>query len=184
MKQGSKTAEEIVNEHRILMAQARLNNSALAVQMFRRTLNPSLAMKILTDITKANTLENETTTTAAVAARNVAATPAIPAMTTINRYGWYAKAIQYDQIYREARTAQKEDHGGNSKFDKFQQNVQREKEHPWRNPAPAPTRYQDLNAMDVAAMELNVNAMSKAKKAYLMKKGAFVGVLQAIIRIH
>ena len=98
MKQGSKTAEEVVNEHRILMARAKLNDSTLAVRMFRRALNPSLAMKILTDPAKSNTLENQTTTTAAVPA--VGNTPAVPATTTVNAYGWYAKAIQYDQIYR------------------------------------------------------------------------------------
>ena len=143
IKQGSKTAEELVNEHRILMARARLNDSTLAVRMFRRALNPSLAMKILTDTTKANTLENEVTITPAVAAvtaaGNIAAIPAVPATITIDKYGWYAKAIAYDQIYREARAAQKEDHGGNSKFNKFRQNVQKGKERSWHNPAPAPT---------------------------------------------
>ena len=133
-------------------------------------------MKILTDTTKADTLENDVTVTPAVAAvaaaGNVAAIPAVPAITTINKYGWYAKAIAYDQIYREARAAQKEDHGGNSKFDKFRQNVQKGKECSWRNPTSTPTRYRDPNAMDVNAMELNVNAISEAKKAYLMKKGA------------
>jgi hypothetical protein len=106
LKQGSKTAEEIVNEHRVLMAQAKLSDSTLAVRMFRRSLNPSLAMKILTDTDKSNTLENDTTTTPGVAAvaatQNTLAIPAIPAVTTINKYGWYSKAIQYNQIYREA----------------------------------------------------------------------------------
>jgi hypothetical protein len=35
LKQGSKTAEEIVNEHRVLMARAKLSDSTLAVRMFR-----------------------------------------------------------------------------------------------------------------------------------------------------
>jgi len=115
MKQGSKTAEEIVNEHRILMARAKIGDSALAVRMFRRALNPSLAMKILTDTTKCNTLENDITVTAAVAANAQTGAAAIPATTTINQHGWYAKAIQYDQIYREARATQREDYGGNFK---------------------------------------------------------------------
>jgi hypothetical protein len=41
MKQGSKTAEEVVNEHRILMARAKLNDSTLQYECSR--LNPSLA---------------------------------------------------------------------------------------------------------------------------------------------
>jgi hypothetical protein len=65
--------------------------------MFRRTLNPSLAMKILTDPMKGNTLENQITVTPAVAMAGQ--TPVIPAPITIDKYGWYAKAIQYDQIY-------------------------------------------------------------------------------------
>jgi hypothetical protein len=35
LKQGSKTAEEIINEHRVLMARAKLSDSTLAVRMFR-----------------------------------------------------------------------------------------------------------------------------------------------------
>jgi len=70
--------------------------------MFRRALNPSLAMKILTDTTKNNTLKNDVIVTAAVAANGTTRAAAIPATTTINKYGWYAKAIQYNQIYREA----------------------------------------------------------------------------------
>jgi len=83
--------------------------------MFRRALNPSLAMKILTDTMKCNTLKNNVTVTAAVAANAQTGAAAIPATTTINQYRWYAKAIQYDQIYREARAAQWEDYGGNFK---------------------------------------------------------------------
>jgi hypothetical protein len=177
LKQGSKTAEEIVNEHRVLMARAKLSDSTLAVRMFRRSLNPSLAMKILTDTDKSNTLENITTTTPAVAAvaatQNTPAIPATPATTTINKFGWYAKAIQYDQIYREARAAQNEDRNGSFyKPRDLQTSVQKGRERSWRNPNTAPARYKDPNAMDVDAMELNVNAMSEAKKAYLMKKGA------------
>jgi len=74
-------------------------------------------MKVLTDTTKSNTLKNQVTVTTAVAvAGNI---PAVPATTTVNKYGWYAKAIQYDQIYQEARAAQREDHGGNSRFKEF-----------------------------------------------------------------
>jgi hypothetical protein len=78
--------------------------------MFRRTLNPSLAMKILTDPMKGNTLENQIMVTPAVTAAGQ--TPATPTTTTIDKYGWYAKAIQYDQIYREAHAAQQEDSRG------------------------------------------------------------------------
>jgi len=154
------------------MARAKIRDSALAVRMFRRTLNPSLAMKILTDTTKCNTLENDVTVTAAVAANAATGTATIPATTTTNQYRWYAKAIQYDQIYQEARAAQQEDHGGNFKTRDLRQSVQKGKEHSWRNPTPAPTCYRDPNAMDVDAMELSVNAMSESKKSYLMKKGA------------
>jgi len=172
MRQGSRTAEEIVNEHRILMARAKIGDSALAVRMFRRALNPSLAMKILTDTTKCNTLENDVTVTAGVAANATTGAAAIPATTTINKHGWYAKAIQYDQIYREAHAAQREDYGGNFRSRDLRQSVQKGKERSWRNTTPAPTRYRDPNAMDVDAMELSVNAMSESKKSYLMKKGA------------
>jgi hypothetical protein len=177
LKQGSKTAEEIVNKHRVLMARAKLSDSTLAVRMFRRSLNPSLAMKILTDPDKSNTLEDIVTiipATAAVAAtQNTPATPGTPATTVISKYGWYSKAIQYDQIYREARAAQNEDRGGSFyKSRELRTSVQKGRERSWRNPNTTPAHYKDLNAMDVDAMELNVNAMSEAKKAYLMKKGA------------
>ena len=97
------------------MAQAKLTDSALAVWMFRRALNPSLAMKILTDTTKSNTLENDAMVTTGVAANITTGAAMIPATTTINKYGWYAKAIQYDQIYQEAHATQQEDYGGNFK---------------------------------------------------------------------
>jgi len=58
MKQGSRTAEEIVNECQILKSRARINDNPLTVRMFRRILNPSLAMKILTDAEKPITLED------------------------------------------------------------------------------------------------------------------------------
>jgi hypothetical protein len=171
MKQGSKTAEEVVNEHRILMARAKLNDSTLAVRMFRRALNPSLAMKILTDPAKSNTLENQTTTTAAVpAAGNIAA---IPAITTIDAYGWYAKAIQYDQIYREARATQREDSSGNFKPRDFRQAVQKGNERTWRNnnsnSKPAP--YRDPNAMDIDFIGTTINAMSYEERGEFLKKG-------------
>lgn len=154
MKQGNKTAEEIVNEFQVLIAQAKLTDSPLIVRMFRRTLNPSLAIKVLTDPSKPDKLED---------------TPATA--TTAIKYGWYSKAIQYDQIYQDARNAQQEDYGGNPKNRNFRQAVQKGNERNWRNTAPQKP-YRDPNAMDVDAMELNVNTMSKAKKAYLMKKGA------------
>jgi len=82
MKQGNQTAEEVVNEFRILKARAKTDDSPLSVQMFQRILNPSLAMKILTDIDKSNSLEDTTT-----------------AMNAVDKYRWFSKAIQYDQIY-------------------------------------------------------------------------------------
>jgi len=85
MKQGGRTAEETVNEFRILKSRAKIPDSALTVRMFRRVLNPSLAMKIMTDADKANTLEDSRT-----------------AGGEVDRHGWFSKAIQYDQIYRDA----------------------------------------------------------------------------------
>ena len=85
MKQGGRTAEEVINEFRLLKARAGIADSPLAIRMFRRTLNPSLAMKILTDPDKANTLENTRKTDG-----------------SLDKQGWFTKAIQYDQIYRDA----------------------------------------------------------------------------------
>ena len=85
MKQGDRTAEEVVNEFRILKSRAKLDDNALTIRLFRRILNPSLAMKILTDPAKAAKLENEKAVDG-----------------TVTRYRWYHKAIQYDQIYRDA----------------------------------------------------------------------------------
>ena len=178
MKQGSKSAEEIVNEHRILMARAKLNDSTLAVRMFRRALNPSLAMKILTDPAKSNTLENQTTTTAAVPA--IGNAPAVPATTTINAYGWYAKAIQYDQIYRDARSAQREDRGNKYSYNNdnrnrsLRQSAQRGNERVWRNNNnnnSKPAAYRDPNAMDIDFIDTTINAMSYEERGEFLKKG-------------
>jgi hypothetical protein len=99
------------------MGRAKINDSTLTIRMFRRSLNPSLAIKILTDTDKSNMLENITTMIPAIAAvaatQTTPAVQATPAMTVVNKFGWYAKAIQYDQIYREARAAQNEDRNGN-----------------------------------------------------------------------
>ena len=117
MKQGGRTAEEVVNKFRVLKARAKIDDSPLAVRMFRRVLNPSLAMKILTDPKKVNALEND---------RN--------ADGTHRKYGWFAKAIQYDQIYRDARAAQQEDRRGSYNDNKnktFRQAVQKGNERSW-----------------------------------------------------
>ena len=173
MKQGSKTAEEVVNEHRILMARAKLNDSTLAVRMFRRALNPSLAMKILTDPARSNTLENQMTTTAAIPA--IGNAPAVPATTTIIAYGWYAKAIQYDQIYREARAAQREDSTGNFRSRDFRQAVQKGNERAWRNNSnnsnSKSASYKDPNAMDIDLIDTAISAMSYEERGEFLKKG-------------
>jgi hypothetical protein len=49
MRQNGRTAEEVVNEFRILKSRAKIEDNALTVRMFRRILNPSLAMKVMTD---------------------------------------------------------------------------------------------------------------------------------------
>jgi len=110
-------------------------------------------MKILTDPDKANTLENTRKTDG-----------------SLDKQGWFTKAIQYDQIYRDARAAQQEDRRGNYNNDNknrtFQQAVQKGNERSWRSAKPAPP-YRDLNAMDIG-----INTMSETERAYLMKKGA------------
>jgi hypothetical protein len=80
MKQDGRTAEEVVNEFRILKARAKIEDNALTVRMFRRVLNPSLAMKIMTDPNKSNTLEDSKF-------RGV-----------VVQSGWFSKAIQYDHL--------------------------------------------------------------------------------------
>ena len=110
MKQGGRTAEEVVNEFQILKARAKIDDSPPSVRMFRRVLNPSLAIKILTDIDKSNTLKD--TKIAGV----------------LNKHGWFSKAIQYDQIYQGARFAQREDRGNNyndNRNQNFRQAVQK-----------------------------------------------------------
>ena len=104
MKQGSKTAKEHVNEFQIYKAHAKITNNPLTVWMFRQTLNPSLAMKILTNKDKSNTLED-----------------------TANKEGWYTKAIQYNQIFRDTQAAQQEDRGNH-----YQQNDNRNNQSFWQ----------------------------------------------------
>jgi hypothetical protein len=58
MRQDGRTAEEVVNEFRILKSRAKIEDNALTVRMFRRVLNPSLAMKIMTDPNEHNTLKD------------------------------------------------------------------------------------------------------------------------------
>jgi len=120
-------------------------------------LNLSLAMKILTDIDKSNSLEDTKTATNAV-----------------DKYGWFSKAIQYDQIYRDARSAQREDRGGNynnnnNKNQNFRQAVQRGNERSWRNTRPAP--YRDPNAMDINVVTTTINAMTYKEQGEYLKKG-------------
>jgi len=144
MKQGSRTAEEIVNEFRILKARARIEDSPLTVRMFRRILNPSLAMKILTDADKPITLEDIHREDG-----------------SFYKYGWFAKAIQYDQIYRDARSAQNQDRGGNydNRNRNFRQAVQKGNERSsWRPTKVTP--YKDPNAMDIDVVTTTINAMT------------------------
>ena len=157
MKQGNRMAEEVVNEFRILKAQAKIDDSPLSVRMFQQVLNPSLTMKILTDIDKSNTLEDTRTATNAV-----------------DKYGWFSKAIQYDQIYRDTWAAQKEDWGSNynnnneNKNWNFRQAVQRGNERSWCNNRPAP--YRDPNAMDIDVVT-TINAMTYEEQGEYLKKG-------------
>ena len=51
-------AEGVVNKFRILKSCAKIQDSPLTIRMFRQVLNPSLAMKIMTDPDKANLLED------------------------------------------------------------------------------------------------------------------------------
>jgi len=155
MKQGSRTAEEIINEFRILKARAKIEDSPLTVRMFRRILNPSLAMKILTDADKPITLEDIHREDG-----------------TFYKYGWFSKAIQYDQIYRDARSAQNQDRGGNydNRNRNFRQAVQKGNERSsWR-----PTRvtpYKDPNAMDIDVVTTTINAMTYEERGEYLKKG-------------
>ena len=73
--------------------------------MFHQVLNPSIAMKILTDVNKSNPLENTRMAEGA-----------------INKHRWFSKAIQYDQIYQNAWARQREDHGGNYNNDNRNRN--------------------------------------------------------------
>lgn len=61
MKQGGQTAEGVINKFRILKSHTKIQDSPLTVRMFRQALNPSLAMKIMTDPDKANLLEDTKT---------------------------------------------------------------------------------------------------------------------------
>ena len=158
MKQNGWTAEEIVNEFRILKAQAKIiDDSPLAVRMFWRVLNPSLAMKILTDIDKSNTLEDTKTAGGAV-----------------NKHGWFAKAIQYDQIYQDTRATQREDRRGNynnndNRNRNFWQAVQKGNERSWRNTKTTP--YRDPNAMDISVITTTINTMTYEEWGEYLKKG-------------
>ena len=75
-------------------------------------------MKIMTDPNKINSLEDLKTATGAV-----------------DQYGWFSKAIQYDQIYQDTQAAQQEDHGNNYNFNRnrnLRQSVQKGNEQSWR----------------------------------------------------
>jgi len=85
IKQNRQTVEEIVNEFWILKAQAKIDDSPLSVWMFHQVLNPSITMKIFTDVNKSNPLEDTRMAGGA-----------------INKHRWFSKAIQYDQIYQDA----------------------------------------------------------------------------------
>ena len=78
LRQGSKTAEELVTEFRLLVGQAGLaatttSDNIHLIQMFRKALNPRLANRILFAETVPNTISD-----------------------------WYNRAIQYDSNYRMA----------------------------------------------------------------------------------
>jgi hypothetical protein len=151
MKQDGRTAEEVVNEFRILKARAKIEDNALTVRMFRRVLNPSLAMKIMTDLNKSNTLEDSKF-------RGV-----------VVQSGWFSKAIQYDQIYRDAWAAQREDRGNDNKNRSLRQAFQKGNECTWRNSKPAP--HKDPNAMDIDYIDTTINAMSYEERGEFLKKG-------------
>jgi hypothetical protein len=159
MRQDGRTAEEIVNEFRILKSRAKIEDNALTVRMFRRVLNPSLAMKIMTDPNKSNTLED-------TKYRGV-----------VTQSGWFSKAIQYDQIYRDARAAQREDRSSNYKSNdnknrNLRQAFQKGNERAWRsNNNTKPTPYRDPNAMDIDAINTTINAMSYEERSEFLKKG-------------
>jgi len=154
MKQGNQIAEEVVNEFQILKVQAKIDDSPLSVQMFQWVLNPSLAMKILTNIDKSNTLKDTKT-----------------AMNAIDKYGWFSKAIQYDQIYRDAWSMQREDWGGNysNNNQTKNQNLWQAVQQSWRNDRPAP--YRDPNAMDIDIITTTINTMTYDKWGKYLKKG-------------
>jgi hypothetical protein len=159
MKQDGRTAEEIVNEFRILKSRAKIEDNALTVRMFRRVLNPSLAMKIMTDPNKSNTLEDSKF-------RGVVVQP-----------GWFSKAIQYDQIYRDARAAQREDRGNNYKSNDKNRNLrqafQKGNECAWRssNNNLKSASYRDPNAMDIDFINTTINTMSYEERSEFLKKG-------------
>jgi len=157
MKQGNQTAEEVINEFQILKVWAKIDDSLLSVWMFRWVLNQSLTMKILTDIDKSNTLKNTRTATNAV-----------------DKYGWFSKVIQYDQIYRDAQATQKEDCGRNynnndNRNRTFWQAVQRGNECSWHNTRPA--LYRDPNAMDIDVITTAINAITYEERGEYLKKG-------------
>jgi hypothetical protein len=159
MRQDGRTAEEVVNEFRILKSRAKIEDNALTVRMFRRVLNPSLAMKIMTDPNKHNTLED------------------LKFMGAVSQPRWFSKAIQYDQIYQDARAAQREDRGSNYKSNDKNRNLrqafQKGNERAWRNTSnnskPAP--YRDPNAMDIDFIGTTINAMSYEERNEFPKKG-------------
>ena len=79
LKQGDRTAEELVMEFRLLAAQAGLGMKSSSdhihmIELFRKTLHPQLANRILFGETVPETIE-----------------------------GWIAKAIQFDTNYRMAK---------------------------------------------------------------------------------
>jgi hypothetical protein len=117
-------------------------------------------MKIMTDPNKSNTLEDQKY-------RGI-----------VTQVRWFSKAIQYDQIYRDARAAQREDRGGNYKNNdnknrNLRQAFQKGNERAWcssnNNSKPAP--YRDLNAMDIDFISTTINAMSYEERGEFLKKG-------------
>ena len=78
LRQGNKTAEELVTEFKLLVGQASLGATTTSdnvhlIQLFRKALNPRLANRILFAETVPSTIED-----------------------------WYTRAIQYDSNYRMA----------------------------------------------------------------------------------
>ena len=79
INQGSKTAEEYVNEFRLTVSKAGLpTDNDMIVRTFRKALNKALATRIMYSDKKPNALED----------------------TTLKK-GWYTITIKFDRVHRD-----------------------------------------------------------------------------------